>query len=119
MNKYYEYKKCSTCRKGKKYIEDKEINLEVIDMVEEPPSEYELKDIVSKADNYEIDDFFNTRGKVFKDLGLKEKLDTMSFDEKIELLSSDGMLIKRPMLVTESAVVLGFKEEQYDAVLND
>ncbi|MDK6863954.1 MULTISPECIES: Spx/MgsR family RNA polymerase-binding regulatory protein [Nosocomiicoccus] len=119
MNKYYEYKKCSTCRKGKKYIEDKGINLEVIDMVEEPPSEYELKDIVSKADNYEIDDFFNTRGKVFKDLGLKEKLDTMSFDEKIELLSSDGMLIKRPMLVTESAVVLGFKEEQYDAVLND
>lgn len=119
MNKYYEYKKCTTCRKGKKYIEDKGINLEVIDMVEEPPSEYELKDIVSKADNYEIDDFFNTRGKVFKDLGLKEKLDTMSFDEKIELLSSDGMLIKRPMLVTESAVVLGFKEEQYDAVLND
>ncbi len=119
MNKYYEYKKCSTCRKGKKYIEDKGIDLEVIDMVEEPPSEYELKDIVSKADNYEIDDFFNTRGKVFKDLGLKEKLDTMSFDEKIELLSSDGMLIKRPMLVTESAVVLGFKEEQYDAVLND
>lgn len=119
MNKYYEYKKCSTCRKGKKYIEDKGINLEVIDMVEEPPSEYELKDIVSKADNYEIDDFFNTRGKVFKDLGLKEKLDTMSFDEKIELLSSDGMLIKRPMLVTDSAVVLGFKEEQYEAVLND
>lgn len=119
MNKYYEYKKCSTCRKGKKYLEDKGINLEVIDMVEEPPSEYELKDIVSKADNYEIDDFFNTRGKVFKNLGLKEKLDTMSFDEKIELLSSDGMLIKRPMLVTESAVVLGFKEEQYDAVLND
>nr|WP_068130845.1 Spx/MgsR family RNA polymerase-binding regulatory protein [Nosocomiicoccus ampullae] len=119
MNKYYEYKKCTTCRKGKKYLEDKGINLEVIDMVEEPPSEYELKDIVSKADNYEIDDFFNTRGKVFKDLGLKEKLDTMSFDEKIELLSSDGMLIKRPMLVTESAVVLGFKEEQYDAVLND
>lgn len=119
MNKYYEYKKCTTCRKGKKYLEDKGIDLEVIDMVEEPPSEYELKDIVSKADNYEIDDFFNTRGKVFKDLGLKEKLDTMSFDEKIELLSSDGMLIKRPMLVTDSAVVLGFKEEQYDAVLND
>lgn len=119
MNKYYEYKKCTTCRKGKKYLEDKGIDLEVIDMVEEPPSEYELKDIVSKADNYEIDDFFNTRGKVFKDLGLKEKLDTMSFDEKIELLSSDGMLIKRPMLVTDSAVVLGFKEEQYEAVLND
>ncbi|WP_040929410.1 Spx/MgsR family RNA polymerase-binding regulatory protein [Nosocomiicoccus massiliensis] len=119
MNKYYEYKKCTTCRKGKKYLEDKGIDLEVIDMVEEPPSEYELKDIVSKADNHEIDDFFNTRGKVFKDLGLKEKLDTMSFDEKIELLSSDGMLIKRPMLVTESAVVLGFKEEQYEAVLND
>lgn len=119
MNKYYEYKKCTTCRKGKKYLEDNGHVLEVIDMVEEPPSEYELKDIVSKADNYEIDDFFNKRGKVFKDLGLKEKLDTMSFDEKIKLLSSDGMLIKRPMLVTESAVILGFKEEEYDAVLND
>lgn len=117
MNKFYEYKKCTTCRKGKKYLEEQGVDLEVIDMVEETPSEYELKDIVSKADNYEIDQFFNTRGKVYKELGLKEKLDDLSFDEKIELLTSNGMLIKRPILVTEKGVILGFNEAKYDELL--
>src|SRR5699024_8106616 len=107
MNKFYEYKKCTTCRKGKKYLEEQGIDVEVIDMVEEPPSEYELKDIITKADNYVIDQFFNTRGKVHKELGLKEKLDELSFDEKIELLPTNGVQLKRPILVTEKGVVLG------------
>lgn len=112
MVTYYEYSKCTTCRKGKKFLKDHGVEIEVIDMVDAPPSVDTLKQIVEKSD-YAIDEFFNKRGTKFKDLGLGEKLSTLSDDEKLQLLSSDGMLIKRPMVVGDDTVVLGFKEDVY------
>lgn len=112
----YEYPQCTSCRKGKKYLSGSGINFTAHDMVKNPPGADTLKGIVEQSD-YSVDDFFNKRGKKFKDLGLKETLDDMTLDEKLELLSSDGMLIKRPLLVTDDTVVLGFKEEAYKSAV--
>lgn len=88
------------------------MEFESIDLVKDTPSATELKDIYDLGD-LDIDKYFNSRGKVYKELNLKEKLKDMSLEEKLELLSSDGLLIKRPLLVTENTVLLGFKEEEY------
>lgn len=115
MTILYEYPKCTTCRKAKKYLSDHNIDFESHDMVKTPPSASTLKNIVVQSDD-SIDDFFNKRGKKYKDLDLKDRLQGMSDDEKLELLSSDGMLIKRPLLVMDETVILGFKESSYEAV---
>lgn len=118
MITFYEYSKCTTCRKGKKFLTDHDLDFTAIDMVENVPSKDTLKGLVDRS-SFSIDDFFNKRGGKFKELGLKEKLNNMSEDEKLEILSSDGMLIKRPMLVLDDEVLLGFKEEAYkNALLN-
>lgn len=108
----YEYPKCTTCRKGRKFLEENGVAFQVQDMVSVPPSKETLKEIISKSDR-DVDDFFNRRGKKFKELELKERLDSMSLDEKIEVLESDGMLIKRPLAYDGKQVVLGFKEDAY------
>lgn len=113
---FYEYSKCTTCRKGKSFLKDNNINFIAYEMVKDPPAKHVLKEIVEQSD-YSTDDFFNKRGKKFKDLDLKNKLDEMTDEEKLELLSSDGLLIKRPLLVTDENVLLGFKESEYETVL--
>lgn len=116
MITFYEYPKCTTCRKGKKFLTDNNLDFTVIDMVKHVPAKDTLKGILDKS-SHSIDDFFNKRGTKFKELGLKERLNDLSEEEKLELLSSDGMLIKRPMVVIDDEVLLGFKEETYKNAL--
>lgn len=113
----YEYPKCTTCRKGKKFLEENGVEFESIDMVKQPPSAGILAEMVDRSGK-NVDEFFNKRGKRFKELELKERLDEMAEEEKVELLSTDGMLIRRPLLYDGSSVVLGFKEEEYKQFVN-
>ena len=109
-NIFIEYPKCSTCKKAKKWLEEN--NVEFIDrnIVEETPTVQELEKWI-KLSGQELKRWFNTSGLKYKELNLKDKLVTMSDKEKIELLASDGMLIKRPLLITGKGVFVGFKEE--------
>lgn len=104
--------KCSTCQKAKKWLDDNNIEYTLRDIVLETPNEEELS-IWIKESGLDIKKFFNTSGMKYRELGLKDKLDNMSFDEKIKLLSSDGMLIKRPLIVGEK-IIPGFKN--YDSL---
>ena len=111
-NIFIEYPKCSTCQKAKRWLEDN--NIEFIDrnIIEATPTVEELTEWI-KQSNQEIKKWFNTSGLKYKALNLKDKLPTLSDKEKIELLSSDGMLIKRPLLITDNQIFIGFKEEQW------
>lgn len=106
------YAKCSTCQKAKKWLDDNNIEYTLRDIVLETPTEEELS-IWIKESGLDIKKFFNTSGMKYRELGLKDKLDNMSFDEKVKLLSSDGMLIKRPLIVGEK-IIPGFKN--YDSL---
>lgn len=110
--KIYCYSKCSTCSKAIKLLKDLNLNFTVIDLVKNTPSENDLKEIYGLGD-IDIDKYFNNRGKVFKELDLKNKLKNLSVDEKIKLLVTNGLLIKKPMLVTNDKVLLGFNEIEY------
>ena len=114
-NVFIEYPKCSTCKKAKKWLEEN--NIEFIDrnIVSETPSIKELNEWI-KMSNVEIKKWFNTSGLKYKELNLKEKLATMSDEEKIKLLSSDGKLIKRPLLISDKGIFIGFKEENWRAL---
>lgn len=113
---FIEYPKCSTCKKAKKYLD--ELNIEYIDrdIKNEKPTKNELKEWVelSKVD---INKFFNTSGIKYRELMLKDKIKVLNDDEKLEILSSDGMLIKRPILVTYDTVLLGFKIDEWNKTL--
>lgn len=110
---YYGYPKCSTCRKAKKWLEVKEVTFTEVNIAENPPSEDELGKIIAASD-LDIKKFFNTSGKVYRELNLKEKLPTMTDDEKIKMLSSNGMLIKRPIVHGDGKTTVGFKEEEFE-----
>ena len=110
---FIHYPKCSTCQKAKKWLEYHNVKYEERHIVEENPTEAELKVWIKKS-NLEVKKWFNTSGLKYKELGLKEKLPTMSDEEKIKLLASNGMLIKRPILVTEKTVLVGFKEQDWE-----
>lgn len=113
-NLFIEYPKCSTCKKAKKWLEDNKIEFEDRHIIENTPTVAELKKWIKMSDK-DIKKWFNTSGLKYKELNLKDKLPLMSDDEKIELLSTDGMLIKRPILVLENKVLIGFKEEEWKA----
>ena len=104
--------KCSTCQKAKKWLDDNNIEYTLRDIVLETPTEEELS-IWIKESGLDIKKFFNTSGMKYRELGLKDKLDNMSFEDKIKLLSSDGMLIKRPLIVGDK-IIPGFKN--YDSL---
>lgn len=110
--KVYEYAKCSTCRNALKWLGSKKIEVQVIPIVDEPPSLSELKSYV-KASGLPVTKFFNTSGLVYREMKLGEKLKSMSEDEMLKLLASNGKLIKRPLLVDGSAVLVGFQEAAY------
>lgn len=110
---FIEYPKCSTCKKAKKWLEDNNIVFEDRNIVQDNPTKEELKEWIEKS-NYDIKKFFNTSGLKYKELNLKEKLSTMSDKEKITLLASDGMLIKRPLLITQEKIYVGFKEKEWE-----
>ena len=113
MNRLFiEYPKCTTCKKAKKYLEEQGVEFIDRHIVEENPTEEELTVWIA-ASGLPIKKFFNTSGLKYKELGLKDKLELMTDEEKIKLLASDGMLVKRPLIVEENRVLVGFKEKEW------
>ena len=113
---FIEYPKCSTCKKAKKYLDDKKVSYEDRDIVLSKPTKSELSNWIKMSDK-DINSFFNTSGIKYRQLNLKDKLKTMTEDEKIEILSSDGMLVKRPILVLDNHVLVGFKIIEWENFL--
>ena len=112
-NIFIEYPKCSTCKKAKKWLEDNKIDFIDRNIVEETPATTELAEWI-KASGIEIKRWFNTSGLKYKELNLKEKLLSMNDNEKIKLLASNGMLIKRPIFVSDKTILVGFKEKEWE-----
>lgn len=113
---FIHYPKCSTCQKAKKYLDEHQINYEEQNIKTNPPTYEELLEYYKKS-NLPIKKFVNTSGILYKELHLKEKLPTMNEEEILKLISTDGMLIKRPLLISEKDVLTGFKEEEYKRVI--
>lgn len=113
--KVYHYPKCGTCRLANKSLEGRGYTLDTQDIKQEPPSVAELKRLIPLS-GLPIAKWFNVSGEVYRELGLKDKLPNMTDDEKIELLSQHGMLVKRPVVTDGSKVTVGYKEEQYEQV---
>lgn len=114
---FIEYPKCSTCQKAKKWLEQNNIEFEDRHIVENNPKKEELEKWIKQSE-LEIKKFFNTSGMKYKELQLKEKLPNMTDEEKIELLSTDGMLVKRPLIITDKIILLGFKEKEWEQLKN-
>ncbi len=112
------YKKCSTCKKASDYLDQKSISYDSRDIKEDRPSYDELKLWVEKS-GLDIKKFFNTSGMVYRERKLKDKLPTMTLEEKLELLAEDGMLVKRPIYVDEGRVLVGFKEKDWDQAFQE
>jgi arsenate reductase len=110
--KFYEYAKCSTCVKARKWLEAAKVKCQIIPMVDEPPSAAELKSYIEKS-GLEIKKFFNTSGVVYREENIAAKIPTMSHKEMITLLAGNGKLIKRPLLVDGDTVLVGFREPDY------
>ena len=111
-----EYPRCSTCRKAKKWLDEHNIEYEDRDIIKNNPQKEELKEWYQKS-QLPLKRFFNTSGKVYRELKLKDKLPEMTEDEQLEILSTDGMLVKRPIIVTEDIVLTGFKEKEWEEKL--
>jgi arsenate reductase len=110
---FYWYPKCGTCRKAKKWLDDHELSYDEIHIVESPPSRTELENMYKNSD-LELKKFFNTSGQRYRELGLKDRIKDASDEELLDLLASDGMLIKRPIVTESKRVTVGFKEEDFD-----
>ena len=106
------YPRCSTCKKAQKWLDEKNIPYIFRDIKEDKPSLEELSSW-HEMSGLDIKRFFNTSGMLYKSMGLKDKLPGMSVDEKLELLSGDGLLVKRPILVGDDFVLVGFKENEW------
>lgn len=116
MIKVYCYSKCSTCKKALKWLDEKKVKYELIDLKENNPDEKTLRKY-HKQSKLPLKRFFNTSGMIYREMELSKKLPDMSEDEQFKLLASDGMLVKRPMLVTDKTVLTGFKESEWEKVL--
>ena len=114
---FVEYPKCSTCQKAKKWLVENQVEFEERHIVEDNPSKEELKAWYEKS-GLPLKRFFNTSGMKYKELKLKDKLPAMTEEEQLELLASDGMLVKRPVLVGNDFVLTGFKEKEWTEKLN-
>ena len=106
------YPKCTTCRKAEKWLNENGIAYEKRDIKEEHPSMKELKNWHTKS-GLPLKRFFNTSGMQYRELKLKDKLSQMSEEEQLELLASDGMLVKRPLLIQDDTILVGFKETEW------
>ncbi len=112
MLKFICYPKCTTCQKARKWLDDNKIVYELRDIKEDNPSFDELSEWY-KMSGLELKKFFNSSGLLYKSMGLKDKLPTMSEEEQLKLLATDGMLVKRPLLIGEDFVFVGFKEKEW------
>ncbi|MFC7681139.1 arsenate reductase family protein [Paenibacillus sp. GCM10028914] len=109
----YQYPKCGTCRNAVKWLQNEGHELTLRHIKDEPPTPEELSALFEKS-GLELKKFFNTSGEVYKQMGLKDKLKDMPKEEQIKLLSSNGMLIKRPIVSDGEQVTVGFKEEMFE-----
>ena len=112
MLKFICYPKCTTCQKAKKWLDDNKIEYELRDIKEDNPTFDEWSKWYKRR-GLPLKKFFNTSGLLYKSMGLKDKLAAMSEEEQLKLLSTDGMLVKRPLLVGEDFVLTGFKEKEW------
>ena len=115
MIKFICYPKCTTCQRAKKWLDDNKIEYELRDIKLDNPTLEELTEWYNKS-GLPIKKFFNTSGLLYKSLDLKNKLPEMSEDEMLELLATDGMLVKRPLLISDDYVLVGFKETQWENI---
>lgn len=113
---FVQYPKCSTCRKAKKWLEENNIEYEERHIIDENPSYEELKEWYEKSD-LTLNKFFNTSGMKYRELKLKDKRPEMSEDEQLKLLATDGMLVKRPVIVGDDFVLTGFRVKQWEEKL--
>lgn len=113
---FVEYPKCTTCQKARKWMEENGIAYTAKHIKEDNPSADELKQWHEKS-GLDIKRFFNTSGMRYKEMQLKEKLPSMTLEEKYALLATDGMLVKRPLAVTQDGVLAGFKEQEWEEAL--
>ena len=112
-----EYPKCSTCQKAKKYLDSKNIKYVDRNIVVDKLNKEELDKLIKKSQK-DINKFFNTSGLKYRELKLKDKLPNMSYEEKLEILSTDGMLVKRPLIELDDTVLIGFKEKEWENISN-
>ncbi len=112
------YPRCSTCKKAKNWLDEKGVSFDVRDIAQDNPTEPELREWHQKS-GLPLKRFFNTSGTKYKELGLKDKLPTMSEDEQYALLATDGMLVKRPLLIADGFVLTGFREKEWSEKFPD
>lgn len=110
------YPKCSTCQKARKWLQKKEIEFEERDIKLQNPTKEEVKAWHQKS-GLPLKKFFNTSGMIYREMQLKDKLPDMTEEEQYELLASDGMLVKRPILVTDTTVLTGFREKEWEKIV--
>lgn len=115
--KVYEYSKCGTCRKGLKFLDSHNIPYEKKPIVEKAPTKGEIKKMITFYDG-DIRRLFNTSGAAYREMGLSTKIKTMSTEEAVDLLASNGKLVKRPFILTNEFGLVGFKEEEWKKALN-
>lgn len=109
------YSKCTTCKKAQKFLDENNIEYEIRDIKSQNPDKNELIDLYSRS-GLPLKKFFNTSGQLYRSMGLKDKLQNMSEDEQLNLLASDGMLVKRPIAVSNDMVLVGFNAEKWSAL---
>lgn len=114
---FIEYPKCSTCKKAKKWLEANQVAFEDRHIAEENPTQEELKEWIARS-GLPMKRFFNTSGMKYREVGLKDKLASMTEEEQLVLLAGDGMLVKRPLLVGEDFVLPGFREAAWRETLD-
>ena len=107
------YPKCTTCQKAKKWLDDNKIEYELRDIKEDNPS-YEELSAWYKMSGLPLKKFFNTSGLLYKSMELKDKLPNMSEEEQLKILATDGMLVKRPIIVSDDAVLVGFRPQEWE-----
>ena len=116
MLKIYCYPRCTTCQRATKYLDGKSVEYEYINIKENNPDKETLRSLWQKS-GLDLKKFFNTSGILYREMELSKKLSSMSDEEKLDLLATDGMLVKRPILVTEKAVLVGFKQSEWEGVV--
>ena len=113
--KVYCYSKCGTCKKALKWLDERHIEYDKIDIKEDHPDEVLLRELHKKS-GLPRKRFYNTSGKIYKDLGLSKKIPELTDDEQYKLLASDGMLVKRPLVIGDDFVLVGFKEPEWEVI---
>lgn len=110
------YPKCTTCQRAKKWLDDNGVAVETRHIKEDNPTYNELREWYEKS-GLPLEKFFNTSGLLYKSLQLKDKLPTMSEEEQLKLLAGDGMLVKRPILITDKGITTGFREKEWEKLI--